>query len=317
MATLNIDRMPREEGFSVMRDLAARNSVPYAVFPIDASRPIAFEIHHQQLSDLVVTKVRAGNYGAARGDALVRRSEPRLILQVPKRPVATEQRGHQVISRPKSVVAMWSLDPLRTQIRMPATIDAVTVPLEKVALPQRVVRELMGRDLGASPFGTVVASFLAGLTRAELDETESEAAASPTVEFARLLLAAASGDDAAARRPLGETIGARIMLYLRSHVYDPELTADSVAERFSISRRYLYVILARMGISLGEWVRSERLTRAAEALRDPSQREVPVAMIGRSVGFADHSSFSRAFRERFGCTPSEWRDAGAHPSTSG
>lgn len=317
MATLNIDRMPREEGLSVMRDLAARNSVPYAVFPVDPARPMAFEIRHRELSDLVVTKVRAGNYGATRGDELVRKSEPRLILQVPKHPVATEQRGHQVISKPRSVVAMWSLDPLRTQIRTPATIDAVTVPLEKVALPQRVVRDLMGRDLGASPFGTVVASFLAGLTRAELDEAESEAVAPPTVEFARLLLAAASGDDAAARRPLGETIGTRIMLYLRSHVHDPDLTADSVAERFSISRRYLYVILGRMGISLGEWVRSERLSRAAAALRDPSQREVSVAVIGRSVGFADHSSFSRAFRECFGCTPSEWREAGAHRSTSG
>ena len=302
--------MSGDEGFTVLRDLAAQNSVPYAVSAVDPSRAVTFDIHHQPVSDLVVTRVRAGNYRAVRGAELVRASEPRLILQVPEQPVATEQRGHQVISRQKSVVAMWSLEPLATEIAAPASIDAVTVPLERIALPQRMVRELMGRDLGASPFGPVFAAFLAGLTRADLNESESEAIASPTIELARLLLATASGDEAAARRPLGETIGTRIMLHLSSHLSDPELTADSVAARFSISRRYLYVILGRMGISLGEWVRTERLTRAAAALRDPSQRDVSVALIGRSVGFADHSSFSRAFRDAFGCTPSEWRETG-------
>ena len=317
METLDIARMPREDGFSLMRDLAAQNSVPYAVSAIDASRPMTFHIRHQSLSDLIVTRVRTGNYRAVRGDGLVRKSEPRLILQVPAAPVSTEQRGHRVVSTPTSIVAMWSLDPLQTDIAAPADIDAITLPLDSVAMPQRMVRDLMGRDLGASPFGAVVARYLVELARADLDGAESEAVAAPTVELARLLLATASGDDSAARRPLGETIGTRILLHLRTHLSDPGLTAESVADRFSISRRYLYVILGRMGISLGEWVRTERLTRAAAALRDPSRREVPVSQIGRSLGFADHSSFTRAFRDRFGCTPSEWRDAGSHPSSSG
>ena len=86
-----------------MRDLAARDSVPDTVFPVDSSKPIAFAIRHQQLADVVVTKVRAGNYAAVRGEGLVRHSEPRVILQVPKHPVATEQRGHQVRSGTGSV----------------------------------------------------------------------------------------------------------------------------------------------------------------------------------------------------------------------
>lgn len=317
MATLSIDRMPREEGFTLMRDLAAQNSVPYAVSAVDGSRPITFDIHHQLMSDLVVTRVRTSNYRAVRGDDLVRRSEPRLILQVTGQPIATEQRGRQVISGPSSVIAMWSLDPLTTDIPAPATIEAITVPLDRVALPQRMVRELMGRDLGASPFGALVAAYLSGLAHADLDDEESDAVASPTIELVRLLLATSSGDESAARRPIGETIGTRIMLYLRNHVGDSDLTAESVAARFSISRRYLYVVLDRMGVSLGEWVRTERLTRAAAALRDPSQRDVAVAQISRTVGFSDHSSFSRAFRDRYGCTPTEWRESGTHPSTSG
>lgn len=316
MEILDIARMPRDDGFSLMQDLAAQNSVPYAVSAVDASRPMTFHIAHQSLADLIVTRVRTGNYRASRGDELVRRSEPRLILQVPDRPVATEQRGHQVTSTPKSIVAMWSLDPLRTEIAAPASIDAITLPLDSVGMPQRMMRDLMGRDLGESPFGAVVARYLSELARADLDGPETEAVATPTVELVRLLLATASGDEGAARRPLGETIGTRILLHLRGRLTDPGLTAESVAAHFSISRRYLYVILERMGVSLGEWVRTERLTRAATELRDPSRREIPVSQIGRGVGFADHSSFTRAFRERFDCTPSEWRTDG-HPRSSG
>jgi len=67
------------------------------------------------------------------------------------------------------------------------------------------------------------------------------------------------------------------------------------------------VVLAQSGVTFGEWVRSERLRRAAQALRDPTLAEAPVSTIGRAVGFQDHSSFSRAFRDHFGCTPSQWR----------
>ncbi|WP_442929216.1 helix-turn-helix domain-containing protein [Mycetocola sp. CAN_C7] len=43
---------------------------------------------------------------------------------------------------------------------------------------------------------------------------------------------------------------------------------------------------------------------------------VSVAAIGRMCGFGDHSSFSRAFRLRFGCAPSEWANLSAGEQAS-
>ncbi|QKJ18960.1 helix-turn-helix transcriptional regulator [Microbacterium hominis] len=309
MQRLTIDGMPREEGFSLMHDLAAANAVPYAVAANDPSRPMTFDIQHRQFARGVVTDVRIGNYRATRSDALVRHSEPRLILQMSPQAVTTEQLGHQVTSKRGSMVAMWSLDPLQTSVTSPARITAITLPLGDVALPHRMLRELMGRDLGAAPFAAAVSAYLAQLAQADLTVLESDAVAAPTTDLIRLLLNSAAGDEMSARRPLGDTIGARIMLYVSAHLNDPDLTAEGVASRFSISRRYLYVILNRMGISLGDWLRSERLTLAASMLRDPSQWHVPVSQIAQHVGFIDHSSFSRAFREHYGCTPTEWRAA--------
>ena len=97
------------------------------------------------------------------------------------------------------------------------------------------------------------------------------------------------------------------MLHLRTHAGDPELSADKLAAHFGISKRYLYAVLARMNIPLGEWIRTERLNRAARELTNPANAPVSIAAIARTSGFADHSSFSRAFKQQYGHTPSDWR----------
>jgi AraC-like DNA-binding protein len=99
----------------------------------------------------------------------------------------------------------------------------------------------------------------------------------------------------------------RIMLHLRAAAGDPELSADTIAAHFGISKRYLYAVLARMDVSLGDWIRTERLDRAAGALTDPANARMSIAAIGRRSGFSDHSSFSRAFKRRYGHSPSQWR----------
>jgi AraC-like DNA-binding protein len=302
--------LAREDGFTTMAELARKNSVPFVISPLNTSRPMTYDWKNQSLGHVRISRVQAGNYRAERTDVLARESsEPRLILQAPEGPVAQEQNGHRVEGVTGSLVLMWSLSALRTEMREPAFVNAIDVPLDAVGLPHRMLRDLVGRDLGSAPLGRAVTAFLRELVHTDLAAPGLESAAAPTMDLVRAVIALASGDDFASRDPLGQTIGTRLMLYLRSHLSDADLTADTVAAKFSISRRYLYVILNKMGVSLGEWVRTERLIAAATALRDPGQTTIPVSNIARRVGFADHSTFSRAFRAEYGCSPSEWRAA--------
>jgi AraC-like DNA-binding protein len=50
-----------------------------------------------------------------------------------------------------------------------------------------------------------------------------------------------------------------------------------------------------------------RLAEVKQALRDPTQREVPILTIAIDAGFGSLGPFNRAFREAEGMTPSEWR----------
>jgi AraC family transcriptional regulator len=63
----------------------------------------------------------------------------------------------------------------------------------------------------------------------------------------------------------------------------------------------------RYGRSPGEYLRECRLERAAALLRD---RRRPLFDIAALAGFSDQSHFSRAFRQHFGCTPSDYRRLG-------
>ncbi len=53
------------------------------------------------------------------------------------------------------------------------------------------------------------------------------------------------------------------------------------------------------------WIREERLRQACELL---STSEIPISIIAEHLGFSSSSNFSKAFRERHGCSPRELRN---------
>lgn len=65
------------------------------------------------------------------------------------------------------------------------------------------------------------------------------------------------------------------------------------------------VFAAWMGETLGDYLRRRRVEQAASRLA--AQPRLPVLQAALSVGFGSGEAFSRAFKARFGCSPSAWR----------
>ena len=101
-----------------------------------------------------------------------------------------------------------------------------------------------------------------------------------------------------------------ILRTIESQSDDPDLSAAAVAALLGITPRYVHLLLEGTGKSFTHHVLERRLERAAVLLRDPQWGHRKVADIAAEAGFTDLSYFNRAFRRRFGATPSAIRASG-------
>jgi len=93
--------------------------------------------------------------------------------------------------------------------------------------------------------------------------------------------------------------------YIDRHL-DRKLDLDTLAGVAHFSPFHFHRLFgALMGEPLGDYLRRRRLEIAAIRMR--SQERVAVLDIALGVGFGSSEAFTRAFRTRFGCSPTEWR----------
>jgi AraC-like DNA-binding protein len=97
---------------------------------------------------------------------------------------------------------------------------------------------------------------------------------------------------------------------INAHLADPSLTLNAIATRQQLSPRSLQRLFADQDTTFSEFVLQARLTLAHRRLTDPRWTAYPISSVAFDAGFGDLSYFNRAFRRRFGATPSDVRAAG-------
>lgn len=121
-------------------------------------------------------------------------------------------------------------------------------------------------------------------------------------------LRAYASADAGTRATLRQAI-ARLVA---QRLADESLTPASAAAAIGCSVRTLHAACQREGRSFGGMLRDARLDAAERALRSSAVVAGRVGPIAFACGFTDLSHFSRAFRARFGISPSSYRGTAPH-----
>ncbi|MFM5508382.1 helix-turn-helix domain-containing protein [Aeromonas rivipollensis] len=99
----------------------------------------------------------------------------------------------------------------------------------------------------------------------------------------------------------------RVLDYIHTHLDQP-LSLEQLAEQSCWSRWQLQrVFLHETGQTVAHYVRELKLSLAAEALLSSRQRVLDLAL---NHGFGSEVSFSRAFKQHFGCSPLAYRKRG-------
>ena len=91
---------------------------------------------------------------------------------------------------------------------------------------------------------------------------------------------------------------------------DPSLNLEIVAARHGITTRHVQRLFEREGTSFSGFLGEARLSCAHGKLTNRNYAGVSILSIAFECGFADISTFNRAFRRAYGMTPSEARNMG-------
>jgi AraC family transcriptional regulator len=104
----------------------------------------------------------------------------------------------------------------------------------------------------------------------------------------------------------------KVKSYIQNHIYEP-LDRETLAAVAGFSIPHFHrVFTAQVGESAASYIRRLRLERAARKLR---MGAVNITEVALAAGYDSHAAFSKAFRQQFGLSPSEFRQLGCTAAT--
>jgi AraC family transcriptional activator of tynA and feaB len=105
---------------------------------------------------------------------------------------------------------------------------------------------------------------------------------------------------AAARR-------AQIKRFIETHLRDASLSANSVATGLGLSARYTRMVFTTEGEGIADYILRRRLEECASQLRSALWQGSSITDTAFAWGFSSMAHFTRAFKEHFAVTPTEYR----------
>lgn len=100
---------------------------------------------------------------------------------------------------------------------------------------------------------------------------------------------------------------ARLKALIDTRLSDPDLSVAALAAEVGLSVGHVHRLFQTEALPPAQYIWRRRLDACGRDLLDPSLAGRSVSEIAFGRGFNDAAHFSRAFRARFDCSPSEWR----------
>ena len=277
-----------------------------------------FEEWHEAVSsalafgDLALARVGGTAAVVDRAPGPLRRADRgflKLGMQAHGRGVLTQD-GRSAELGPGDLALYDTSRPYRLVFEQDFRMLVLMLPRELMPLRPHQLGEVTARRIsGSSGLGAVLAPFLSALAARSL---AGDVQASPQVRDAVLDLL-----EATCRSVLEEHAGVpdagrdalllRLQGWVDERLTEHDLSAAAVAEAHHVSVRYVQKLFQAEGTTLSAWIRNRRLERCHRDLVDPTLRDVPVAAIAARWGFGEATTFTRAYRRRFGTVPSQTR----------
>jgi AraC-like DNA-binding protein len=274
------------------------------------------ELTSAPLGDCRLSKINASPHGV-KASRVVQRSHDvdsiKLILQIEGRSIF-QQNGRTFALGPKSWIVYDPTRPyqLNNQSRIEQILLQVprhnfsTMALERLSAPQVLVDDPAGLP-------RVIAAFVRSTMdeMATFDELAGARVGDSLTRLAITMLSAGEKGDDADSCTL-RTLRARVKAYIESNLVRNDLDIEEIARRMGCSRRYVFRAFQLTDTTPSQYIWDLRLERTKERLTAGSFNGGSISEIAFSCGFSSAAHFSRAFRKRYGMSPSDTRDHRLH-----
>lgn len=278
----------------------------------DPGQPLEGEMVLHRLASLELSRVTASAQTVRRTPARIRRDSEDYFL------VGIQTEGHAVIVQDGREAQLGPGDfALFDSTRPNAAHYLGDFQQLLVKLPGTVMRAAL-RDAhgltaravsGTRGAGQLLITMLSTLAR-EADTLSPASVAAVADSVTHILVAGLSSLSEASpvpERSAAELHRARIRATIRARFRDPHFDLPALAAALRVSPSTLHRVLADERESLSDLLWGLRLDTAHRELSDPRLASRSVSEIAFGCGFRHAAHFSRAFRARFGCAPSELR----------
>jgi len=221
-----------------------------------------------------------------------------------------QQSGREVFLSPGDLTLFDSTRPYRVAFERSTSILVVRIPRDRlrehVACAEDIVMLLMPRSNVAN---RLAARFIRDVWR-KLPEVDVERPARHLTDALMNVTAAACATISPARFECSTHATAlriRLIELIEANLSNPDLNPTVLARKGRISVRYLHALFQEQGESVCRYLQRRRLEVCARILKDPLRAASSVTQIACEYGFKSSAHFCRAFRERYGMTPSDFR----------
>lgn len=227
-------------------------------------------------------------------------------------PLSVERRGESFDVAPGCVYLMNQGLPYKALAHGESGFRSlsISIPSSALLLRSRNLPSFCKMDLAGSLKGSMLRTYFSQIFD-NLDSWRDDELSAMCEQFidlvAMFLLRGEQSQASEADSSVSIAHRTRILAYIRLHLSDPALDAESIAQGCGISTRYLYKILGKVGISVESTIFEQRLLKCREMLASPAERAQGIAELCYRCGFRQPAHFSRLFKARYGETPREFR----------
>jgi AraC-like DNA-binding protein len=303
MPVWDVSRLPERDQFDYWREVICQAFVPLTPGRKEPGAGFASTVETRPLAEVNRARIESRAQTTRHGPREVAHTDGAFYfvnLQLAGR-CRTQVGTTETVVHPGQFVLVDTAEPYYFDFDADWRMLSFRVPHHLLRRSPRV-----GVPVDGNGVGGVVTSLMRALW--DVDAAAGPAAISELEHAFAAAVSAATPAGAPADPTPRAVLRAAVLRHVHDHLTDSSLSVTSVCRRFGISPRTLHNLFAEVDGTFAATVRGLRLDRCARALADPSTTGT-IAQIAAAHGFDDPTTFTRAFRRRFGNRPSDVREA--------